>query len=61
MAGVTEQERAHLKTLFDHIDTDKDGLISAADIKSLAHELGREMTDERAKVSFDSAVKLFDK
>ena len=52
MAGVTDTERGHLKNLFDHIDTDHDGKISAADLKSLAHELGREMTDDRAKVRF---------
>jgi Ca2+-binding EF-hand superfamily protein len=52
MAEFTAEQKQRLKNLFDHIDTDKDGLIKAADLKSFAsNELGRDITDERAQVN----------
>lgn len=47
----TADEKEKVKKLFDRIDTDHDGVINASDLKTLAAEFGREMTDERAKVS----------
>lgn len=52
MAEFTAEQKDRLKNLFNHIDTDNDGLIQAADLKAFASaELGREITDDRAQVN----------
>jgi Ca2+-binding EF-hand superfamily protein len=52
MADFTAEQKERLKNLFNHIDTDHDGKIKAADLKAFASaELGRDITDERAKVN----------
>ena len=51
MAAVSEYADT-----FQLIDTNKDGLISAAELKALMVALGDEITDEAA----DEGVRLFD-
>ena len=46
-----ELEKTKLKKLFDRLDADKDGKIVQADLKALAAEFGKAITDERAAVT----------
>lgn len=48
--------RPELKKVFDMFDDDASGMISFANLKRVAKELGENMTDEELQVSFACAV-----
>ena len=46
MSKLTQEQAAELKTAFEAMDTNKDGVVTKEELKTLLADLGEQVTDE---------------